>query len=251
MNSSNPFIRSAEDARSGAGAFARSDAGTFSIRGTMIKTLLSLVVMGVLVTLFINTGVAYAVASLSTPLYIVYSLVFIGVLTAIGFYAINNVRAAKYALFIYVAIESLFLAPFVAIANFYVPGAGITAAVVTIGFVGFMALFYSLFPKFIATLAPFITGAVIFVAVLSLINLIAAGFGAPLFLYNNVFFIGFLIILSSFTVATDFMSIDVMAREGLDKEYEWIGAYGLVTSVVWLYVNILRFIMLVFGNNRN
>ncbi|MEI2730708.1 MAG: Bax inhibitor-1/YccA family protein [Dermatophilaceae bacterium] len=46
--------------------------------------------------------------------------------------------------------------------------------------------------------------------------------------------------LASYSLAVDFDSIDHAVRAGAPEKYSWLLAHGLIVSVVWLYVEILR-----------
>ena len=46
--------------------------------------------------------------------------------------------------------------------------------------------------------------------------------------------------LAAFTLNLDFEAIVVGSREGMPAENEWRAAFGLVSSLIWLYVEILR-----------
>lgn len=48
--------------------------------------------------------------------------------------------------------------------------------------------------------------------------------------------------LAALTLSLDFQAITVGIREGLPAENEWRGAFGLTVSLVWLYMEILRFL---------
>ncbi len=48
------------------------------------------------------------------------------------------------------------------------------------------------------------------------------------------------VILASFFLAIDFESIENGVRNGLPRRYAWAGAFGLVVTLVWLYVEFLR-----------
>ena len=48
------------------------------------------------------------------------------------------------------------------------------------------------------------------------------------------------VILASFFLAIDFESIENGVRNGLPRRYAWAGAFGLVVTIVWLYVEFLR-----------
>jgi len=46
--------------------------------------------------------------------------------------------------------------------------------------------------------------------------------------------------LASYSLAVDFDSIDQGVRAGLPQRYSWLFAHGLIVSLVWLYIEILR-----------
>ena len=50
----------------------------------------------------------------------------------------------------------------------------------------------------------------------------------------------FAVIMASFFLAVDFESIDNGVRNGLPRRYAWAAAFGLVVTIVWLYVEFLR-----------
>ena len=47
----------------------------------------------------------------------------------------------------------------------------------------------------------------------------------------------------------DFDQIQRGVRNGAPRVYGWVGAFGIMVTVVWLYVEILRLIAIVRGNN--
>ena len=46
--------------------------------------------------------------------------------------------------------------------------------------------------------------------------------------------------LAAFTLNLDFEDISQGAATGLPREYEWKAAFGLVVTMIWLYIEILR-----------
>ena len=46
--------------------------------------------------------------------------------------------------------------------------------------------------------------------------------------------------LASYSLAVDFDTIDQGVRAGLPQKYSWLFAHGLIVSLVWLYIEILR-----------
>lgn len=56
--------------------------------------------------------------------------------------------------------------------------------------------------------------------------------------------------LASFSLALDFNMIEEGVRFGLPEKESWRMAFGLTATLVWLYVEILRFLA-IFANNRD
>ncbi|MEI2643534.1 MAG: Bax inhibitor-1/YccA family protein [Candidatus Nanopelagicales bacterium] len=55
--------------------------------------------------------------------------------------------------------------------------------------------------------------------------------------------------LAAFTLNLDFASIEQGIREGLPEKYSWVMALGLIVTLVWLYLEILRFLAILNSNN--
>lgn len=62
------------------------------------------------------------------------------------------------------------------------------------------------------------------------------GGSGPLGIGISIFAIG----LASFMLALDFDSIDRAIASGAPEKYSWLLAYGLIVTLVWLYLEILR-----------
>ena len=90
-----------------------------------------------------------------------------------------------------------------------------------------------------------VIGATLGVVLLYGVSLLFSLFGhTPSFLYDSsllgiglsVFICG----LAAFNLALDFDMIEKGAKFGAPKSYEWYGAFGLLVTIVWLYLEILR-----------
>lgn len=92
------------------------------------------------------------------------------------------------------------------------------------------------------------------VAVIYIIQIVASLFGRsiPAIFTSSGLGIGFsllVILIAALNLIVDFNIIEDGARNHLPKMYEWIGAIGLMFSLVWLYVEILN--LLAKMNSRN
>lgn len=50
----------------------------------------------------------------------------------------------------------------------------------------------------------------------------------------------FMVVLASLNLVLDFQFVEDGARRGLPKHMEWVAAFGLLTTLVWLYIEVLR-----------
>ena len=149
----------------------------------------------------------------------------------------------------YSAVEGVFLGGISYLFGVMVAGnPGIIAQAVagTIGVFAAMLVVYKtgairVTPK----LTKWIIGAVAGVAVLMLVNLIASFFvtgglglrdGGPLAIGFSLLCIG----IAAFSFLLDFDAADKMIKGGVDAKLAWYVAFGLMTTLVWLYLEILR-----------
>ena len=50
----------------------------------------------------------------------------------------------------------------------------------------------------------------------------------------------FVVVIASLNLVLDFDFIEKGAQVGAPKHMEWYGAFGLIVTLVWLYLEILR-----------
>ena len=85
------------------------------------------------------------------------------------------------------------------------------------------------------------------IAILYVVNFVMGIFGSgiPLMDINNssMYSIGFsvfVIIIASMNLVVDFDFIEEGAEKGAPKFMEWYGAFGLMVTLIWLYLEILK-----------
>lgn len=162
----------------------------------------------------------------------------------------RNVRLSPIFGFIYAACEGLILGMVsVAYASFYegiVPTALITTVIVLL----VMMLLYSLnIIKVNQHFASFMVVAMISIIFMSLISLIFP----MVFPYSgSLYFLVCILttLISAFYLFLDFENIKTCVESGTDASVGWILALGLMVSLVWIYVEILR-LLAIFSNRRN
>jgi uncharacterized YccA/Bax inhibitor family protein len=55
--------------------------------------------------------------------------------------------------------------------------------------------------------------------------------------------------LAAFSLIMDFTSIEEGVRAGVDARFAWTAAFGLTVTLIWLYVEILRVLAILRGND--
>ena len=58
----------------------------------------------------------------------------------------------------------------------------------------------------------------------------------------------FAIGLAAFSLIVDFTSIEQGVKQGVDRKYSWTAAFGLTVTLIWLYVEILRLLAILRGD---
>ena len=59
----------------------------------------------------------------------------------------------------------------------------------------------------------------------------------------------FVVVIASLNLVMDFDFIEEAAESGVPKYMEWYGAFGLLVTLVWLYLEILRLLAKLSGRN--
>jgi len=61
---------------------------------------------------------------------------------------------------------------------------------------------------------------------------------------------GILIIFGALMLTLDFDRAEMIVESGADKSYEWVVAVGLMVTIVWIYIELLRFLA-ILASRRN
>jgi len=168
-------------------------------------------------------------------------------------------------IFAYAAAEGLFVGGISAFFEFLWPGIVVQATLATLAVVGVtLALFASGKVRASKKATKVFMIAMIGYLVFSLLNLVLMMFGAfgpgsagPFGLYSQPVFgiplgliIGVLVvIMAAYSLVLDFDSIQRGVRNGAPRKYGWLGGFGIMVTVVWLYVEILRMLAILRGSN--
>jgi uncharacterized YccA/Bax inhibitor family protein len=144
----------------------------------------------------------------------------------------------------YAAVQGIFIGTISSFFEAAYPGIVINAVIGTLTTAGAMFTAYSMgWIKVTARFTRVMTFALIGYAGFALVNIIVSLFTNSSGIYSTPFawlagLVG--VGLAAFTLNLDFEDISQGAANGLPREFEWKAAFGLVVTMIWLYLEILR-----------
>jgi uncharacterized YccA/Bax inhibitor family protein len=147
---------------------------------------------------------------------------------------------------IYAVLEGLFLGAISGVFNQQYPGIAMQAIALTMGTLLTLLLAYR--TGLIRATENFKLGVVAAtgaIAMLYLVNIVMGFFGASIpFIHESgtfgILFSLFVVVIAALNLVLDFDFIEQGAEMGAPKYMEWYAAFGLMVTLVWLYLEILR-----------
>lgn len=230
-----------------------ADTGRMTYDDVIMKTAacLGAVVAGAAVTLMVAEGLAYM-------------LMIVGAIGGFVLALVNTFKKQPSPALIlaYAALEGLFLGGLTRILDGMFPGVGLQAVIGTLSvFAVTLVLFKNGKVRATPKAMRFFMIATIGYAVFALINMVMMWTGAvdsPFGLRTEIqiagiplgVFIGVLAIgLAAFSLVMDFTSIEAGVRAGAPQRFSWTAAFGLTVTLVWLYVEIIRLLAILRGDD--
>ena len=238
MRSGNPFLK--ENSFAAEGFHLTRD--RMSLEGVANKTLMLLglcVVVSFLswTTMLSNPGLGYI-------------LFFVGLLGSLAAVIAMVFLDKKYAVYIapvYAGLEGLFLGPLSGMFELIYPGIIIQAISLTFGIFLIMLVIYRLKiiepTKNLAIGLSAAIGAIMLIYVVSFLLAMFSPFQIPYIHGNGIIGIGFSLVVigvAALTFVFDFDFIENGVNSGAPKHLEWYAAFGLMVTLIWLYIEILR-----------
>jgi len=205
--------------------------------------------------LLVTAGTTYAVIK-PTSLVLVMGAMIVGLVLALVAQLGNRPRPA--VMLAYAAIEGVFVG---GISYWY--SLAYDNALVPQAVLGTLAAFSAMLvlyktgvvrnsPKFTRGLMIAAVGYLVF----GLVNILLSAFhvGGYQSVYSGggllaVAVSGFGVVLASLFLVLDFDFVEQGIRNGLPREYAWTAAFGLIVTLVWLYLEILRLLAILRGND--
>ena len=147
---------------------------------------------------------------------------------------------------IYAFLEGLFLGGISAVLNARFPGIVIQAVGLTFGTLACLLVAYR--SGIIRATENFKLGVVAAtggIALLYLVSIVLGFFGVQIPMIHGSGPVGigfslFVVVIAALNLVLDFDFIEQGAEKGVPKYMEWYAAFGLMVTLVWLYLEILR-----------
>ncbi len=171
-----------------------------------------------------------------------------------GFVAFASPRAAKIAGIIYSLFEGMFLGAVSVIFEMVYPGAVLGALLGTVSVALIVSTLYfssivKVNGKFVRVLLIAVISFIFTQLIILILNLIFPAVITPLISNFGVqlLFSGIVILIASLYLMFDLEQIRQVVEGGQPKEMEWYVAFGIVYTILWLYIEMLRLVALVLS----
>lgn len=242
--SSNPVFRGIESNSYDGGVYTEDYADSASYGGVSRKLILLLAVM-TFSAMFSFTSLT-GVSQISLIFAMV--LAFVGVIGAMRSYNLAPMFSILYAL-----AEGYIIGFISGVYNLYIPGIVPTALFATFSVFFVMVILYAtgvirVGNTFRRVMMIALFGYVFFI----LFILISSWFNPTLmdFFFGPSSSIAYglsiaLVVFASFFLLIDFDNVTRIVKSGADKQYEWQAALGVMVGLIWLYIQILRLLMII------
>ena len=224
-----------------------ADTGRMTYDDVIVKTAacLGVPLVGAAVTMFVSMGLASM-------------LMIVGALGGFVLALVNTFKKQPSPALIlaYAGLEGLFLGGLTRVLDTMYPGVGLQAVIGTLSvFTVTLLLFKSGKVRATPKAMKFFMIALVGYALFSLVNLVMMMTGLttePFGLRSGIIgvVIGILAIgLAAFSLVMDFTSIEAGVQSGAPQRFSWTAAFGLTVTLVWLYVEIIRLLAILRGDD--
>ncbi|MCA0985293.1 Bax inhibitor-1/YccA family protein [Halobacillus yeomjeoni] len=156
-------------------------------------------------------------------------------------------KAAPITAPIYAALEGFFIGGISAFGEMNYPGVVIQAASLTMAVMGVLLVLYATriikVTKNFRLMVISATFGILLVYVINLVLNLFFGMQVPYLHSSGPVGIGislFIVGIAALNLVLDFDFIESGVKRGAPKYMEWYGAFGLMVTLVWLYIEILR-----------
>lgn len=227
---------------------AQSGEGTMSIKGTLNKSII------LFLLLLIAASFSWKLATYDRGLLSATMIVSAIVGLVIGLVTIFASKFAKFTAPVYAIAQGFFLGAISMMYEDLYSGIVLQAVLITFAIMGAMLVLFR--SGIIKVTNKFRSGIIIAtggIALVYLVSFILGFFGIQIPYLHTGGPIGigisiFIIIIAALNLILDFNFIQESCERGAPKEAEWFAAFGLMVTLIWLYLEVLR--LLSYLNKR-
>ena len=164
----------------------------------------------------------------------------------VAFLTIWKKEWARYTAVLYAALEGLAIGAVSMLMEQAYPGIAMQAAGLTFAvFVAMLVIYRSGLIPITAGFKAGVVAGTAGIALLYLVDLALMFFGKPIsFIHEGgtwgIVFSLLVVGMAALNLVLDFDFIDTGVREGAPRYFEWYAAFGLMVTLIWLYLEILR-----------
>lgn len=234
-STSNPVFRTISRSET----YTSSDVATYG--GMIIKTLF---------LLLIAVGAGF-LSIMYIPVETLYSMLFVAMI--VGFISViiasRSVRLAMPFSILYSLAEGVLLGIITAIFESIIPGIAFTAIMGTLVIFFVMLFLYAsrtirVTNRFRRIMFSVMLGLLVFFIIFGILSLFGGTMMTNIMLNPQIALgVGaIMIIIGALMLTLDFERAESIVESGADKRYEWIVSLGLMVTIVWIYIEILRFV---------
>lgn len=207
-------------------------------------TIISAIASAALLLYFIGTENAQAVLIFS--LILLFSAI---PLIIVSFVIMFFPGTAKVLSFVYCILEGLVMGVTSALLELFLPGIALTAFIGTALVFIVSCVVFSVFGRKISgTFIKFVLISFISIILLEglayLLAMVIPPFAA---IVDNIWVqlavSGVMVLWAAFMILVDLKNMQLLVDYNADKKYEWLAAFSLVTTLIWLYYEILELII--------
>ena len=164
----------------------------------------------------------------------------------IGFWIAHNKEHSGILAPVYAVLEGFLLGILSFLMEVRYQGIVFESLVLTFSIANFLLLIYKLeWIKPTENMKLIIASATGGIAVYYLVSIVLNAFGMNIpFIHDGglwgILFSVFVVIIASMNFVVDFDFIESGVNQGAPKYMEWYGAFGIMVTIIWLYIEILR-----------
>lgn len=255
FNSSNPVYRHIEGQYAAEGgsqtqttSFSETTYKSATWKGVILKTTLLLVI-----------AIVSGLVSIFLPVEVVMGFLVAGGIASFIFVMIatRNAKRARLFSILYAITQGIVYGSLTYLIELAAPGVGIMAMVGTAAVVLTMAGLYSIGAvRTTPFLLKFVMISLVSILITSIVMLIISFVNAAFYaqLADNIslgiFVSGVLIILGAIMLILDFDRVKLLVENKAPVAAEWQAALGILVTTVWIYVNMLKFIMYIAARSN-